>query len=152
MKKIKLIVCAVLAIVLSAPILSSCSNDDNNGAENIVSEYSLNDKMVADQKAKSGKSEAILLIAFGSTWNNAFQAFDATKAAYEQEFPNADVYVSFSSDICINRASAGENTDDNGNIVKRVTSNDGGEVEDPEEEGDGPEILSSGKDSDVNKD
>ena len=119
MKKIKLIVCAVLAIVLSAPILSSCSKDDNNGAENIVSEYSLNDKMVADQKAKSGKSEAILLIAFGSTWNNAFQAFDATKAAYEQEFPNADVYVSFSSDICINRASAGENTDDNGNIVKR---------------------------------
>ena len=42
--------------------------------------------------------------------------------------------------------------DRNGNIVKRVTSNDGGEVEDPEEEENGPEILSSGKDSDVNKD
>ena len=42
--------------------------------------------------------------------------------------------------------------DRNGNIVKRVTSNDGGEVEDPEEEGNGPEILSSGKDTDSNKD
>ena len=42
--------------------------------------------------------------------------------------------------------------DRNGNIVKRVTSNDGGEVEDPEEEENGPEILSSGKDSDADKD
>ena len=46
-------------------------------------------------------------------------AFDATQKAYEEAFPNADVYVSFSSDICINRASVGENEDDNGNIVKR---------------------------------
>ena len=61
----------------------------------------------------------MLLIAFGSTWNNAFLAFDKTIEAYEKEFPNADVYISFSSDICINRASIGENVDDNGNIVRR---------------------------------
>lgn len=41
--------------------------------------------------------------------------------------------------------------DRNGNIVKRVTSNDVGEVEDPEEEGNGPEVLRSGKDIDFNK-
>ena len=59
---------------------------------------------------------AVLLVAFGSTWDNAFKAFDKTIAAYEAAFPQADVYMSFSSDICINRASAGENVDDNGNI------------------------------------
>jgi sirohydrochlorin cobaltochelatase len=75
--------------------------------------------MVAAQKAKSKKNTAVLLVAFGSTWNNAFLAFDKTKAAYESAFPEADVYISFSSDICINRASIGENVDDNGNIVKR---------------------------------
>lgn len=87
--------------------------------QNILSEYSVIDKQVADQKASSKKDKAVLLVAFGSTWDNAFKAFDATKAEYEREFPDADVYVSFSSDICINRASAGENVDPEGNIVKR---------------------------------
>ena len=41
--------------------------------------------------------------------------------------------------------------DRNGNIVKRVTSSDGGDIEDPEEGGDGPEVLSSGKVTDGNK-
>ncbi len=120
MKKINSFILGVIAMCLTAPVFTSCGDDDDNVAmENIVSEYSVNDKMVAEQKAKSGKNEAVLLVAFGSTWNNAFQAFDATKKAYEAAFPNADVYVCFSSDICINRASAGENKDDEGNIVKR---------------------------------
>ena len=122
MKKIKSFFLAAVAACLVAPVFTACGDDDDTTdqiIENIVSEYSVNDKMVADQKAKSKKDVAVLLVAFGSTWNNAFQAFDKTKAAYEAAFPEADVYVSFSSDICINRASAGENTDDNGNIVKR---------------------------------
>ena len=60
-----------------------------------------------------------MLVAFGSTWDQAFKAFDSTKAAYEKAFPDCDVYVSYSSAICINRAAAGENTDANGNIVRR---------------------------------
>ena len=102
-----------------APVFTACSDNDDKTVNNLVSEYEVNDKMVAAQKAQSKKDVAVLLVAFGSTWNNAFLAFDATKKAYEAAFPEADVYVSFSSDICINRASAGENTDDNGNIVKR---------------------------------
>ena len=117
MKKIKSLILAAMAICM-APVFTSCGDDDND-VDNIISEYSVNDKAVADQKAKSGKDVAVLLVAFGSTWNNAFQAFDATKKAYETAFPEADVYVSFSSDICINRASVGENFDDEGNIVKR---------------------------------
>ena len=110
---------ATLAFAMVAPVFTACSDDDDKTVNNLVSEYEVNDKLVADQKANSKKDVAVLLVAFGSTWNNAFLAFDATKKAYEQAFPNADVYVSFSSDICINRASAGENTDDNGNIVRR---------------------------------
>jgi len=121
MKKIKSFFVATLAFALVAPLFTACSSDDDKTEtiENIVSEYAVNDKMVADQKAKSKKDVAVLLVAFGSTWNNAFLAFDKTKAAYEAAFPNADVYFCFSSDICINRASVGENVDDNGNIVKR---------------------------------
>ena len=118
-KKFRSFILATMAFALAAPVFTACSDDDDKTKENIISEFFVNDKMVADQKAKSGKNVAVLLVAFGSTWNNAFQAFDLTKAAYETAFPNADVYVCFSSDICINRASVGENVDDNGNIVKR---------------------------------
>lgn len=107
MKKIKSFVLAMLAVALAAPVFTSCNDDDP--VNNIVSEYSKNDEMVANQKKASGKNEAVLLVAFGSTWSNSFAAFDETKKAYEKAFPNADVYISFSSDICINRASAGEN-------------------------------------------
>lgn len=120
MKKIKSFLVAAMAMAFVALMFTACGDDDKSDTiDNIVSEYTINDQMVANQKAKSGKNVAVLLVAFGSTWNNAFQAFDKTKAAYEAAFPNADVYMSFSSDICINRASAGENTDDNGNIVRR---------------------------------
>ena len=119
MKQIKSFMLAVMALALTAPVFIACSDDDDNKKENIISEFSVNDEKVAAQKAKSGKNTAVLLVAFGSTWNNAFLAFDKTIAAYEQAFPEADVYISFSSDICINRASVGENYDDNGNLVKR---------------------------------
>jgi sirohydrochlorin cobaltochelatase len=123
MKKIKSFILAAMAFALAAPVFTACSSSDDNKnnetVENIISEFSVNDKKVAAQKAASKKNEAVLLIAFGSTWNNAFLAFDETIKAYEKAFPNADVYISFSSDICINRASVGENYDDNGNIVRR---------------------------------
>ncbi|MCR5820191.1 MAG: sirohydrochlorin cobaltochelatase [Bacteroidaceae bacterium] len=120
MKNLKTILKAAFALCIAAPLFSSCGNDEDTITyQNITSEYTINDEMVANQKKASKKDVAVLLVAFGSTWNNAFNAFDATKAAYEAAFPEADVYFSFSSDICINRASAGENTDDEGNIVKR---------------------------------
>ncbi len=107
MKKIKIFMMALLA----AMTFAACSSDDDDNKQNVISEYSLNDQTVAAQKAKSGKKKAVLLVAFGSTWQNAFAAFDETKSAYETAFPDADVYVSFSSDICINRASAGEHNE-----------------------------------------
>lgn len=106
MKKIKVFMMMLLAVLSFA----ACSDDDDS-KQNVISEYSLNDQVVAAQKAKSGKDKAVLLVAFGSTWQNAFAAFDKTKEAYEKAFPDADVYISFSSDICINRASAGEHNE-----------------------------------------
>lgn len=120
MKKIKSFMLALVAMAMVAPVLTACGDDDSESTvTNLISEYDINDKAVAAQKAASKKDVAVLLVAFGSTWNNAFLAFDKTVAAYQQAFPEADVYMSFSSDICINRASVGENTDDAGNIVKR---------------------------------
>ena len=121
MKKIKSFMMAVAALALTAPLFTACGDDDTKveTIENIVSEYTYNDNLVAQKKSASKKDVAVLLVAFGSTWNNAFLAFDQTVKAYESAFPEADVYMSFSSDICINRASIGENVDDNGNIVKR---------------------------------
>ena len=121
MKKIKSFIVAVMALALTAPLFTACGDDDTKveTIENIVSEYTYNDNLVAQKKSTSKKDVAVLLVAFGSTWNNAFLAFDQTVKAYEAAFPEADVYMSFSSDICINRASIGENVDDNGNIVKR---------------------------------
>mgnify|MGYP002517649125 CR=1 FL=1 len=104
MKKIKIFLMMLLAVLSFA----ACDDDDNDTKQNVISEYSYNDGIVKAQKAKSGKDKAVLLVAFGSTWTNAFAAFDKTKEAYEQAFPDADVYFCFSSDICINRASAGE--------------------------------------------
>ena len=93
MKKIKSFLVAAIAMAFVAPMFIACGDDDKSDTvESIVSEYTINDQMVANQKAKSGKNVAVLLVAFGSTWNNAFQAFDKTKAAYEAAFPNADVY------------------------------------------------------------
>jgi len=119
MKTIKTFLVAAVVVALTAPVFTACGSDDDDQKESIISEFAVNDQKVAAQKAKSGKNVAVLLVAFGSTWNNAFLAFDNTVAAYERAFPEADVYISFSSDICINRASVGENYDDAGRLVKR---------------------------------
>lgn len=115
MKKIKsFMLLAVAAMVAFA--FTACSDDDTKVEERYNSEFALVDNQVAQAKKND---KAILLVAFGSTWDNAFKAFDATVDAYKAAFPGYDVYLSFSSDICINRAHAGENTNEKGEIVKR---------------------------------
>lgn len=102
--KIKSFIVAMMAVVAMMTSLSSCQQDEDVN-NNYVKYQSAVDAQV---KAQKKHDKVILLVAFGSTWNNAFLAFDATKAAYEKAFPNSDVYVSYSSAICINRAAAGE--------------------------------------------
>ena len=67
-------------------------------------------------KSQKKNNKVILLVAFGSTWQQAFDAFDATVEAYKTAFPSYDVFLSYSSAICINRAAAGENAADGAEI------------------------------------
>ena len=105
MKKIKFLMMAVAALITAASF-TACNDDDDDVKNNYtVYQEAVNKTVKASQK----KDKAILLVAFGSTWQQAYDAFDATVEAYKTAFPDYDVYLSFSSAICINRAAAGEN-------------------------------------------
>ena len=108
MKKIKFLMMAVAAIALCVGVVS-CSKNDDDAPSNNWSRYQ--DAVTSNVKANKKSDKAILLVAFGSTWQQAYDAFDATVTAYKQQFSGYDVFLSFSSAICINRAAAGENVD-----------------------------------------
>ncbi len=96
-----------LLIGMMAVCLTACSDDDS------VTNNWTNYQNAVDQQVKASKKHdgAILLVAFGSTWQEAFDSFDETIDTYKSEFgDDYDVYFSFSSAICINRSAAGENT------------------------------------------
>lgn len=115
--KIKSLMLAMVAVAASAFTFTSCS-DDEDTENNYTTYQKAVDDQVKAQKSKSGNNKAILLVAFGSTWQQAFDSFDATKKAYENDprFKGYDVFVSYSSAICINRAAAGEHKADGAQI------------------------------------
>ena len=53
---------------------------------------------------------AILLVTFGSTWDDPHLTYEKQLAQFRQEFPDADFFFSFTSTTCINRwhAASGE--------------------------------------------
>ena len=131
MKKIKYLVMAFAAVCLTAG-LASCSKDEKiveKPVEVIVEKtdtvkvevpvevpqdnnWSRYQAIVtADVKDNKKHDKVILLVAFGSTWEQAYDAFDSTIQAYQTAFADYDIFLSYSSAICINRAAAGENTD-----------------------------------------
>ncbi|MCR4994143.1 MAG: sirohydrochlorin cobaltochelatase [Bacteroidales bacterium] len=108
MKKIKYFMMALAAVALSAGFVS-CDDDEDDAVSSNWEKYQ--SAVTENVKANKNNDKAILLVAFGSTWQQAYDAFDTTVAAYKQQFPGYDVFLSFSSAICINRAAAGENVD-----------------------------------------
>ena len=135
MKKIKYLVLAIVAVCLTAGF-SACEKEKE--VEKIVekevikkdtvtiekrdtvhesSNWDRYQKLVtSDVKEHKSHNKVILLVAFGSTWQQAFDAFDLTIDAYKKAFPDYDVFLSYSSAICINRAAAGENAADGAEI------------------------------------
>lgn len=101
--KTKLLLSALaIAMVLG---LASCSKSDNPKSNYDAYQKEVNNTV----KSQKSHDKVILLVAFGCTWQQGYDAFDATVAAYKSAFPAYDVFLSFSSAICINRAAAGEN-------------------------------------------
>lgn len=96
---------AVVALV-TAMSFNACSNDDDNSSNYQKYQEEVN-SMVNSQK-KSDK--VILIVAFGSTWEQAYDTFEKVVADYKSQFAGWDVFLSFSSIECINKARGGENT------------------------------------------
>ncbi len=129
MKKIKFMMLAFVAACVSFSFVA-CGDDDEKIVEREVvktdtvkvkesddTNWSRYQKMVNEQvnakKAKSGNKKVILLVAFGSTWQQAFDTFDKIQEEYDAKYNKQgyDVYMSFSSAICITQAAAGENVE-----------------------------------------
>ena len=109
MKQIKCLMLAMMAFVASATF-TACNSDDDNNNKQPESNYDRYQKAVNETVNAQKKSDSvILLVAFGSTWEQAYDTFDKIVEEYKAAFPNWDVYLSFSSAICINNARAGEN-------------------------------------------
>ena len=126
MKKIKFFAMAITAVCLAVS-LTSCEKEKEvekiveKPVEVIVKDTVEVEKdnnwsryqaiVTSDVKANKKHNKVILLVAFGCTWEQGFNAFDATIEAYKNDarFKDYDVFLSYSSAICINRAAAGEN-------------------------------------------
>ena len=111
MKQIKFLMLAMLAFVSSA-VFTACSSsddDDNKSTQSNYDRYQQAVNQTVNSQKKSNK--VILLVAFGSTWEQAYDTFDKVVDDYKANFSGWDVYLSFSSAICINNARAGENVD-----------------------------------------
>ena len=106
MMKIKNLMMAMLAIVMSTSFVACGDDDDDNSMSNYQRYQQAVDQTVSSQKKND---KVILLVAFGSTWEQAYDTFDLIVSEYKSQFSGWDVYLSFSSAICINNARAGEN-------------------------------------------
>ena len=110
MKQIKFLMLAMLAFVTSATFTACSSDDDDNkSTQSNYDRYQQAVNQTVNSQKKSDK--VILLVAFGSTWEQAYDTFDKVVDDYKANFSGWDVYLSFSSAICINNARAGENVD-----------------------------------------
>ena len=109
MKRIKFLLMAFVAMTLGTGLVA-CSDDNDNSASNFEKYMSAVETQVKNKKAKSGNKKAIVLAAFGSTWENAHKTFKDIVADYEndKDFKDYDVYFAFTSAKCINRSREGE--------------------------------------------
>ena len=108
MKQIKFLMLAMMAFIASATFTACSSDDDDkNSTSSNYEKYQQAVNETVNAQKKSDK--VILLVAFGSTWEQAYDTFDKIVEDYKASFSGWDVYLSFSSAICINNARAGEN-------------------------------------------
>lgn len=76
---------------------TSCDDDDEESTKNPA------EQAVAQTKQHN---TALLLCTFGSTYNESLSVYDDVIKDFKAEFPNVDIYMSFTSRTCINRVQA----------------------------------------------
>lgn len=62
--------------------------------------------VTAEINATKQHDTALLLVTFGSTWDAPQETFRKMKQQFAENFPDMDVYFSFTSEICITRCAA----------------------------------------------
>lgn len=96
--KIKFYLMAALMAAVTCTGFTSCSdNDDEESTTNPAT------RVVVETKKHD---TAILLCTFGSTYNESLSVYDDIIADFEAKFPDADIYMAFTSRTCIGRAEA----------------------------------------------
>ena len=109
-KQIKFLMLTMMTFIASTTFIAcSDDDDDNNGTQSNYEKYQQAVNQTVNSQKKNNK--VILLVAFGSTWEQAYDTFDKVVDDYKANFSGWDVFLSFSSAICINNARAGENVD-----------------------------------------
>ena len=91
MKKIKFFAMLIAAAMMSISFTACSDDDDNSGSISNTERYQ--QEVDATVKAQKQNTKAILLVAFGSTWQQAYDAFDHTVSEYKEEFPGYDVHI-----------------------------------------------------------
>lgn len=85
------------SLFASSAVFTSCDDGDDDNTSNPAEEI-----VVANKKHDT----AILLCTFGSTFQESIKTYDATLADFQNAFPDADIYLSFTSRTCVNRVEA----------------------------------------------
>ena len=106
--KIKILMLAMMAVLTSATF-TACSDDDDDNDKQLSNYEKYQQAVNQTVNAQKKSDKVILLVAFGSTWEQAYDTFDQVVSDYKANFSGWDVFLSFSSAICINNARAGEN-------------------------------------------
>ncbi len=96
MNKFKYLLLAA-SLFASSAVFTSCDDGDDDNTANPAEEV---------VKASKKHDTAILLCTFGSTFKESIKTYDATLADFQNAFPDADIYLSFTSRTCVNRVEA----------------------------------------------
>lgn len=96
MNRFKYLVLAA-SLFASSMAITSCDNGDDDNVTN-----------PAETEVMTNKKHdtAILLCTFGSTFQESIKTYDATLKDFKAAFPDADIYLSFTSRTCVNRVEA----------------------------------------------
>ncbi len=91
MKKLSIIL-ALFGLVF---FFTACDDDDNNDVKE--------PELTVKSKIRKQHDDALLVVTFGSTWEEPHKTYKNMIERFKAEFPDKDVYLSFTAKTCITR-------------------------------------------------